>query len=248
MPKSKKPEIKSPKLYHGTTEVAAKLACVKGLLPSEWDNKDSFGIPRKIRVSSASSICLTSSYPGIMSFETANSKDKWGILEIDISHLSGDLFYPYEGFLLEKTKSKLMSEEDLFNKLDQIRQTLSSNSRQWRDSLDSFGMCVYEGNIPVSAISKVVIYDPMSNPAITKAIVSSFSMNSRFYPVELSRQLMLTRWLLGDNVATEEWVGSEVYAKLQHSEKDKLNQVLLNKNGLDIFHSSPPNGKKISWW
>jgi hypothetical protein len=242
----RKDNIVAPKLYHGTTEIIAKAACVKGLAPYDINAIDN-GCPRNIRASTDSGICLTSVYPGLMAFETATYKDKWGIIEIDITHLCPDLFLPYEGFLLEKIKGKITGEEDKLKRLSQIRQGLASNRRKWRESIDGFGMCVYEGEIPLSAISKVFIYNPQSNPIMTKFIIGSV-LGSKVHQANLHRHHMLTRWLMGDNVLPEEWLGSSVFAKMPHSEKDKMSQILQNKHGLDIFHSSSVNSKKITWW
>lgn len=248
MPKAKREDVKSPKLYHGTSEIKAKEACVNGLFPYEVKDVDYYGIPRRIHASSPDGISLTSSYPGLMAFETSSHKEKWGIIEIDVSHLSPEVLVPYEGFLLEKMKTKISNEEDRFKKLTQIRQNLPSNHRKWRESLDDFGMCVYEGFVPLAAISRVVIYDPQSNPVMTKAIIGSALIGTKFHQSGFQRQQMLTRWLLGENITPEEWMGSSVYSKMEHLERDQIGQVLRNKHGLDIYYSGVPNGKKISWW
>ncbi len=247
MPKTKKEASSSPKLYHGTTEIIAKMACIKGLAPYEVNITDN-GIPRRICASTAGGICLTSSYPGLMAFETASNREKWGIIEFDVSHLHPESLMPCEGFLAEKVKTKLSNEEDLFKKMTQLRQGLSNNRRKWRESLDSFGMCVHEGEIPLDAISRVVTYDPFSNPVMTKAMIASVILGSRFHKSNLRRQMMITRWLMGENILPEEWLGSAVYCKMTHSEKNQMAQVLQNKNGLDIFYSGTPNGKKVTWW
>lgn len=247
MPKTKKETTNTPKLYHGTTEIIAKTACIKGLLPYEVDATDN-GVPRRILASTAGGICLTSSYPGLMAFETADHKERWGIIEVDASHLSPESLLPYEGFLVEKTKAKITNEEDRLKKLAQIRQSLSTHHRKWRESLNNFGMCIYAAEIPFHAISKVTIYNPQSNPVMTKAILGSVVLGSKFHPSNMNRQHMISRWLIGDNVTPEEWLGPTVYAKMEHAERERVSQVLRNKNGLDIFYSGTPNGKKVTWW
>lgn len=247
MPKAKKEDVKSPKLYHGTTQLKAKEACSVGLVPYELKDFDAYGVPRNLYASSREGITLTSSYPGLLSYETSSHKEKWGIMEIDVSHLSPEGFAPYEGFLLEKMKVKIVDEDDRYKKLSQIRQSISSHCRQWRESLEEFGFCAYKELIRPEAISKVTIYDPQSNPIITRAIVSCI-IGSKLHRSNLNRQRMLTRWLIGENVTAEEWLGTSVYSKMSHTEKDQVSQVLHNKNGLDIYHYDVSGGKKVSWW
>jgi hypothetical protein len=50
-------------------------------------------------------------------------------------------------------------------------------------------------------------------------------------------------------VTPEEWLGTPVFSKMTHAEKDRVWTILRNKNGLDIFYSGSSNGsKKVSWW
>lgn len=248
MPKAKKEQIKSHKLYHGTSEIRAKESCISGLFPYELKDMDYYGVPRRIHASNTNGVCLTSSSPGLMAFETSSHKERWGIIEIDASYLSPELLVPYEGFLLERVKARVVSEEDRFKKISQIRQSLSSNHKKWRESLDDYGMCFYQGNIPLESISKVIIYDPQSNPIITKAIISCSLIGNKLYRSSFKRQKMLTRWLSGEHVTPEEWLGTTVYSKLEHSDKERISKALINKHGLDIFYSANPVGKKILWW
>jgi hypothetical protein len=237
-----KKKEQTTKLYHGTIENLAKLSCVKGLTPYDIDVCEN-GFPRSVCASTANGISLTSTYPGLMAFDTAAYREKWGIIEVDVSQLHSEIFLPYEGFLLEKAKTKVTSEEDRLKKLLQFRSHLSSHRRKWRDSLDEYGFCVYEAAIPVQAISRVMIYDPASNWSMTKAIVNTM-LGIKMHASNLHHQQMITRWLMGDNVTAQEWIGSAVYSKMTHAQKDKLSQMLQNKNGLDIFYAGPTNGKK----
>jgi hypothetical protein len=223
------------------------LACVKGLVPYNIDALDN-GSPRAICASSLTGISLTTIYPGLMAFDTASHREKWGIIEFDVAQLHPEVFLPHEGFLVEKAKSKL-TEEDRLKKLSQLRVSLNSHRRKWRDSIEEYGICVYEAAIPALAINRVTIYDPSSNAAMTKVIVNTM-LGTRIHRSNMHRNKMVSRWLMGDHITTEEWVGSAVYSRMTHSDKDKIAQVLQNKHGLDIFCNNPMNGKKLtsSWW
>ena len=238
-----KKESQKFKLYHGTSETIAKVSCIKGLSPYKVPVVED-GVPRKILASTESCICLTAECPGLMASEMVNSRERWGIIEIDASLLSSALFLPHELFLTEKLKPR--SEEEWLNKLAQTRENLVNNRHKWRNSMDEFCFCVYEGPIPLSAITRVAIYDPRSNPAITKAVVSA-PFGTRFYKLNSHRQGMVVRWFMGEDISPEEWLGSSAYAKMDHSAKNQISQVLRNKQGLDIFYQSSPNGKKSSW-
>lgn len=229
---------KSVKLYHGTTALMAKNACVKGLSP--YDLKILNGVPNNIFNPNSAGISLTSLYPGLMSFDVCNDREKWGIMEIDMQNLLPECFLPHESFLLEKTK--VTSEDDKNKKLDQLRLSLSGNRRRWKESLDDFGVCLYEKDIPLSAITKVAIYDPFSNPTMTKAMIN-ISVNSKINKANVHRQEMVIRWLMGENITPEKWLGSDVFAKMAFPDKDKVGQVLRNKSGLDIFYSGGPTKK-----
>lgn len=239
MAKSKKEIVDSPKLYYGTSESLAKLSCVKGISPYNEDKSD---FNSKNYFSSTYS-CLTEVYPSLLSYDIVD-KEKWGIVEIDVSHLVQEGFFPHEGYLLEKTKDKFTSEEDYIKKISSLN--VLNSRKKWKESLDEFGMCFYEFLIPATAVSKVVIYNPMSNPTMTRAMLG-VSIGSKFHKSNFKRQFMIKRWLMGENVTVEEWVGPN-FSKLEHSQKEKIAQVLRNKSGLDIYYIGLPNYKKITWW
>jgi len=248
MPRTKKeapPEKKSLKLYHGTTEAIAKFAPVKGLQLYEVPPFDN-GAPRSVCASSADGICLTSVYPGFLAFDTASHRERWGLIEIDVASLSQDLFMPYEGFLIERSKAQINTESERINRLIQLRSNLSQHKRKWKESLEGYGICVYAAPIPANAITKVTIYDPQSNWMITKAILNT-NLGGKLRKSCSERNKMLTRWLLGENIPGAEWMAG--FEKLSAAERDRITEGLQNKNGLDIFHQGVPNGKhKTSWW
>lgn len=239
----KKEETKL-RLYHGTSEVAAKTACVKGLMPYEIPAYDS-GLPRNFSAFSGAT-ALTNSYPGLMALNYAGAKEKWGFIEIDVSQLHHEAFLPHENYLIEINKNKVISEEDRLQKLDEIRKNLQSFRRKWRDSLDRYGFCQYEAVIPISAIKKVVVYDPHSNWLMTKALLAMHP-GSKLSNSCMERNRLVIRWLFGANITAEEWIGP-VFNQLKHSERNPIVQMLQNKNGLDVFyHGAQPTGRRSAW-
>lgn len=246
MAKAKK-VTNGPKLYHGTTELVAKASCgMKGFSPYD-SGFNSSGIPKTIYASSGNAICLTDTYAGLMSFDTSNPRDRWGIIEIDVAYLSQYAISPHEIFLMEKGKTKLTSEDDRLKKTIQLRSSLLGNRKLWRESLESCGFCVYDEHIPLEGITKVSIYDPASNPIMTKAMTSVLG-GGKFHKSNQHRHKMLTRWLMGENITPEDWVGTEELETMKFADKDRIAQFLRNKHGLDIFYTGGANGKKASWW
>jgi len=244
---SNKKLVKSRKLYHGTTASIAKTACsYKGLVPYEIESL--CGVSQNIRASTLKNICLTEFYPAFMAFDASYGKDKWGIIEIDVSNLCPEQLLPHEGYLIDKDKSNFISEESRLKKMNQLREECIVHKRKWKDSLNDFGFCLYSDIIPISAITRVAIYDPYSNPIITKAASNVF-LGEKFHKSNQNRQSLLVKWILGEYVDPSEWFGKDEYLKLPYSEKAIISQHIMNKSGLDIFYySDKDNSKKISWW
>lgn len=226
------------KLYHGTTEAVAKAACVNGLDVYESEDFD-HGMPRTLKASSDDGICLTTSYPGVMALNAASGKERWGIIEVDYSQLVPEALMPHEGFLLEKVK--FTNEDDRLNKAGEQRKDATSHKKKWKESLNSYGMCLYAAKIPLQAILRVVIYDPVVNWAMTKHLIN-VNIGTRFHKSNLVRQDMTSRWLIGDLVTPEEWVGRS-YGKMNRFQRDTITKILQNKFGLDIYYTSPPKKK-----
>jgi hypothetical protein len=245
MPKIKSETTKNlVRIYHATTEHVAKQACVKGLFPYEVPVYEN-GAPHTYRVSSSESICLTSVYPGLLAFDAVNLKEKWGVVEIDPYYLEQNMLAPHERFLLEKAKVKQGSEEDYFADLVKLRTEATKKRKQWRNSIENLGLCLYTKQIPLQAITKVTVYDPASNWFMTKAMINCNLSDHKF---NFKRHQMLTRWLIGEHITGSQWMGP-AFDKMPFSEQSKITSILQNKNGLDIYYFGNGNNKnKASWW
>jgi hypothetical protein len=223
------------RLYHGTTEIIAKTAPVKGLIPYEVSLLDN-GKPRAIGASSTSALSITDSYAGMMAFDTCGNKERWGLLEINPDELDEKLFVPHELFLMENSKKKPESIQDHVKAVADYRTKLASSHKSWKDSLSSVGLCSYQGVIPAKAITKIVIYDWKSNWFITKEIFN-LTIGSKSHKIQIERQKLLTRWLMCDVLSPSEWVSD--YSSLTSPEKEPISSGLINKSGLDIYFQQP---------
>src|SRR5882724_1538156 len=219
-----KQKKESTSLYCGTTERIAKLAPVHGLNPHH------------------DPVYLTDVYPGLLAFyASTNDQERFGVLEIDLSHLDPANFMPCEWYLDATARVKAKNNREHHRRLESFRKTLDKYQAKWKDSLQKIGICVFDGFIPKKAIRRITIYDPASNPTVTDAIVNS-TLGLAAYRNGYNRFLAITRWLVGESVTVEDWLGDEI-AKTPKDVKEALAESLQNKLGLDIFYmETPPKG------
>ena len=219
-----KQKKESTSLYCGTTERIAKLAPVHGLNPQH------------------DPVYLTDVYPGLLAFyASTNDQERFGVVEVDLSHLDPVNFMPCEWYLDATARVKAKNSREHHRRLDTFRKNLDKYQAKWKDSLQKIGICVFAGFIPKKAIRRITIYDPASNPIITDAIVGS-TLSLAAYRNGFNRYLAITRWLVGESVSVEDWLGDDI-AKTPKDEKEALAESLQNKLGLDIFYmETPPKG------
>jgi hypothetical protein len=208
-------------LYCGTTERTAKLVPVVGINPGREP------------------VYLTDIYPGLFAFyASTRGNDRFGIIEVDTAVLDSTNFLPCEWFLDQTSRQKSKTGREQTRRLDALKKNLHKYRSKWRDSLQKTGVIVYDGFIGKKAIRRISIYDPASNPMITGTIVGArisladYKKNRRLYH-------NLTRWLMGDTILVEEWLG-ENWMDCPKDEREQLAEQLQNKTGLDIFYHEPP--------
>ena len=207
-------------LYCGTIERIAKLAPVVGLNPNNEP------------------VYLSDVYPGLLAFfASTKDGDRFGIVEVTTSFLDPADLLPCEWYLEQSSRQRVKSGKE-HRRLEGYRKTLDKYRLKWRESLQRIGVVVFDGYIPKKAIRRITIYDPASNPTITNAIVNA-RISLTDYKKNHPRNLALTRWLLGESVMVEEWLG-DCYADTPREERDLLAEQLQNKSGLDIFYYEPP--------
>src|SRR5437660_7810493 len=208
-------------LYCGTSERIAKLAPRVGLNPN------------------LKPVYLTDVYPGVFAFfASTNDNDRFGVLEIDLSVLDPSNFLPCEWYLEQTSRQKAKNAKEQHKRLDAYRKTLERHKAKWKDSLQRIGVCVYDGFIAKKAIRRITIYDPASNPTITDAIVNAH-VSLADYKKFSNRNKAVTRWLAGETVTVEDWLG-ESFLDTPKEERELLAERLRNKLGLDIFYHEPP--------
>ncbi len=216
-----KPNKETVSLYCGTSERIAKLAPREGLNPGQQP------------------VYLTNVYPGVFAFfASTNDNDRFGILEIDLGLLDPINFMPCEWFLDQTSRQKAKTGREQHRRLEGYRKNLEKHKARWKDSLQRIGVCVYDGYVSRKAIRRITVYDPSSNPTITGAIVGAHISLSD-YKHCFHRNLAVTRWLVGQSVSVEEWLGEDLLTTPK-DERELLAERLQNKLGLDIFFHEPP--------
>jgi hypothetical protein len=208
-------------LYCGTTERIAKLSPVVGLNPS--------GKP----------IYLSAVYPGLLAFyASTNDHDRFGIVEVDLSYLDSGNFQPCEWYLASISRQKAKTGREQQRRLESLRKELEKHKGKWRESLQKIGVCVYGGFVPKKAIRRITVYDPASNPTITQEIVGA-TISVPGFKSSQGRNKVVTRWLIGDSITVDEWLGDDL-AATPKEEREKLAEALQDKSGLDVFYHEPP--------
>jgi hypothetical protein len=208
-------------LYCGTTERIAKLAPRVGLNPSHKP------------------VYLTDVFPGVFAFfDSTHDNERFGIVEVDLTGLDPSNFLPCEWFLEQTSKQKAKTGREQHRRLESLRKSLDKYKSKWKESLQRIGVCVYAGFISRKAIRRITIYDPASNSTITQAIVEGH-ISLADHKHGFQRNLALTRWLAGESVSVEEWLGDDLL-ETPKDEREQLADHLQNKNGLDIFYYEPP--------
>jgi hypothetical protein len=206
-------------LYFGTTERIAKQAPVMGLLVDD------------------DPLYLSDVYPGYFAFyASTNPEERFGIVELSMADLQPDEFLPCEWYLEQLAKREARAGKGRSKGLDWYRKNLDRHQKHWKASLRGIGVCTYQRSIPKKAVRRVMIYDPQSNPVITKTIVEArISLDE--HRSSYARNHALTRWLLTADVSPEDWLG--VRAIADKDERDKLAETLQSKWGLDVFYNGP---------
>lgn len=202
------------KLYHGTSEAVGKLALTEGL-----KTRGALGIKSNWNVESHPDyVYLTIAYAAYFA-ATASMDEEDGfigrlaIVEVDTSLLDDDTLHPDEDALEQGTRGESWvveaCEAEGFNprsmeeRTHWFRNNLYSFQHFWKNSLEALGNCCHEGDIPPEAVTRVVFFDPKSNPSIL-----SMSMDPMIsvlnYQIMGPQYEALVRWFFDPEVKAEQ--------------------------------------------
>jgi len=227
-------------LYHGTSETIARQALTQGLLPRDFSGVESVWSDCP---SCPDYVYLTTAYAPYFALNA--SDDKLGIVEIDLDCLDPDELYPDEDFLEQATRGKGPAPEGLTmeERTEWFRDNLVNFQRYWADSLDGLGNAAHYGAIPASAITRISIYDPDSNPSISMMASDPSITIMNYQILGGSKYRALTSWFMGDPVDIGDidltWKLTQMsdVSPMMKDHMGKLEQALQVTYGLEVIEN-----------
>jgi hypothetical protein len=241
-------------IYHGTSEAVARAALEDGLLPREEAEVESNWEEHPSR---ADMVYLTRAYAPYFALCAAEPGEKWGMVEIDTSLIVPDGFddptleeflFPDEDFLEQISRSgnsDCPEGLDLTARTTWFREHLLGFQHYWKNSVEGLGNCACHGPIPAECVTKVVIFEPSSNPYM--AMMASDPMISlmNYRLLGGSKYRALTDWFFGYEVLPEHF--EPTYALLRggqdlgnlagHLEKAfaALEEAMIQREGIEVI-------------
>jgi len=195
------------KLYHGTSANCLNQILSDGLTPRIVNGKSTWEhtVPSRM-----DAVYLTEVYAGYFACcACKNSRDNWLILEIDTDLLDQTLLMPDEDFLEQVTRIKeiavklgvpgQVAKYKMKTRTRWFRERLELFHGQWVTSLKMLGNCCYLGTIPMSAITRIVSFDPASNKYVSWGC-SDPVINFQNYSFMKNKYKELTRWFFEENI------------------------------------------------
>lgn len=185
-------------LYHGTSTEYQDSILQKGLVPRGNGRGNWNQIP---------------SHPGCVYLSTYGTYfavrfPKWLILELDTEQLDELSLLPDEDTICLDVPSSVGpsgTKERIAWARGQMKKSIKNAEGKiidWRHSLEYLGTCCHEGPIPLKAITKYAVYDPLVNPVITKEI-ETIQVSRHSYQQYGHQFRSLTRWIMGYEVPPE---------------------------------------------
>jgi len=205
------PKQKTTTLYHGTVERVAKLAPSQGIRP--------YSVPHHtdepaFSDEQAGTITLTTVYAAYQAFMAAlpDKRERWAIIELRVDRLYDGNLQPCTAFLKRKEK----------------------DVRTWEQSLERSGLCLHTGRVPAAAVSKVWVYDPLSNWLITRSVLHT-QLGATAHETRRKELAVIHRWLTGEFVTATDWLAEQT-EQYRRAQEDALRELWQDRSGLDRFY------------
>lgn len=186
-------------VYHGTSESGARRALKRGILPRGMSRKG--GNWKHTVQSNPAMVYLTAAYaPYYASCVTDTNKERIAIIEIDLGKLDADKLYPDEDFIEQALRGKrLGNSDDMKKRTLYVRKHIADWQEEWEKSLKYLGNVAFRGAVPPEAITKIVAFDPKSNPSMfVDTLNPTITLANYKYCGEKYRAL--TGWFFGEQV------------------------------------------------
>lgn len=186
-------------VYHGTSESAARRALKRGILPRGMSRKS--GNWKHTVQSNPEMVYLTVAYaPYYASCVTDTDRERIAIIQIDLGKLDAGKLYPDEDFIEQALRGKKLGiSNDMKERTLYVRKHIDDWQEEWEKSLNHLGNVAFRGAVPSEAITKIVAFDPKSNPAVfVSTLDPTITLANYRYCGEKYRAL--TGWFFGKEV------------------------------------------------
>lgn len=241
------------RIYHGTSERAARVAMTKGLAPRSesgveptWEDHPSSG----------DYVYLTTAYAGYFAMNATPEGERWAIVEVDTDLLPGlDALAPDEDFLEQASRSQELPEEwgldgaSMADRTAWFRENLCRFAHLWEDSIAGLGNCSHKGVIPPEAITRVSFVDPKGNRSMS-LMASDPCITLLNYQICRDKYQGLVRWFMGDVVDASAFILGggglpsgphprmppelQSFFRLRHEQSARLQAALANRAGVEV--------------
>lgn len=216
-------------IYHGTDAETARLILEQGILPRSRTGKSQWNTP-----SHPEHVYLTRYYAGYFGYQ-ASDGGPIGIIEVDLDQLDPACLYPDEDFVEQTLRAmgtldpEIAGDEFLRARTLAIRHEIEQYQTLWEASLDGLGNVAHRGPIPPSAITRISLYDPDSNPYVTLQMLDP---TITLLNAQLAGPIYeeITAWLMGDPVTPERML--HTWNLFSAQEQAEVRQWLDKRNGL----------------
>jgi hypothetical protein len=236
-----KKTAKVDKLYFGTSEKLAKLSPIIGLQPEIIEASAREGPARVGSHRRKDCLYLSAVYPAYFASCNTRPGERWGLVEIDAALLDRSCLAPDPSCL--RRRNSCPESHPPKGHAKNGRPHASGDKFRWQDCLRTYGLCIYLGAVPASSITRVAIYDPVSNDFITREVVHN-ALSAARHESRLEINTNLTRWFMGENMSCQDWM-AESFIASSNEDRDRLSAALQERSGLDIYYFGP-TAKKVT--
>lgn len=153
-------------------------------------------------------LCLTNLHSPLQAFAACSPDERWGLVEIRT----------------DRIEKKLKSDPHC---------KVKGRNKSWKTTLELMGTCVI-GEVPPRAIAKVWIFNPRMNWLVTRTVLH-FDLTPEYHKQNLKRITQLHRWLTGEFVTLDEWLGDDK-KNFTKEQLDVMKSQLMDRTGLDLYY------------
>jgi hypothetical protein len=156
----------------------------------------------------AGTLCLTTLHAPLQAFAACGPDERWGIVEIRT----------------DRVEKKLKPDSHC---------KVKGRNKSWKTTADLMGTCTI-GEVHARAVAKVWIFNPRMNWLVTRSVLH-IDLSPGYHKQNLKRITQLHRWLTGEFVTLDEWLGEDK-KNFSKEQLDVMKSQLMDRTGLDLFY------------